>query len=414
MTKSVIKIPIRRLAFVTTILAGCSFCSVSTANEALYQDPNNFLPPVPTSYPDDPACKVKSVQKAPSVFEDPLVSAAIGLSVATQLDANGIYQLYVGGADGRNFKCITCTPVPGGPPVNRNKTAMISFHPSGRWLFVGVEENTHDLMWLPEAWQRGFLNSGIWLNMWITTPTGDRWYQITNFNPSSGNPANGFAGTAFTPDGKKAVWAEFVDGNIFANAFGIWKLYIADFVVDAKGTPSLINKRDITPAGARWVEPATFSPDGRHILLSTDIGLANAQGQDQWSLDVFTGKLKQLTNTPTVWDEHGVYSPDGRKIVWMSSYPYRNDPDSYKVLSLHTEFMLMNTDGSHLQQLTHFNLPGYPESEGRTVAAVAYFTQDGTRLIANVMAHDGSFGGEGWSITFAGPCGNIRGARAAR
>src|SRR5262249_46285575 len=192
----------------------------------------------------------------------------------------------------------------------------------------------------------------------------------------------------FTPDGKTAVWAEIVDGNVFANAFGIWKLYIADFVVDAEGTPSLVNKRDITPAGAKWVEPGNFAPDGRHILLSTDIGLSDAKGQDQWSLDVFSGKLTQLTNTPTVWDEHGVYSPDGRKIVFMSSHPYRNDPDNYKVAHLHTEFMLMNADGSELQQLTHFNLPGYPESQRHTVAASAYFTHDGTRLIANTMAQD--------------------------
>ena len=99
-----------------------------------------------------------------------------------------------------------------------------------------------------------------------TTPTGDRWYQVTDFKKSNG-PSNGFVGTAFTPDGKKAVWAEIIDGNIFANAFGIWKLYLADFQVSADGTPSLTNKRDITPAGAKWVEPANFAPDGTSAAL---------------------------------------------------------------------------------------------------------------------------------------------------
>jgi len=262
---------------------------------------------------------------------------------------------------------------------------------------------------MPKAWQRGWLNSGIWLNMWITTPTGDRWYQITNFNPTFVNPANGYTGPAVTPDGKKAVWAEIVDGNVFANAFGKWKLYMADFVVDPNGSPALVNKRDITPAGAKWVDPGNFAPDGQHVLLSTDIGLTDAEGQDQWSLDIDAGKLTQLTKTPTVWDEHGVYSPDGRKIVFMSSYPYRNDPNSYKTTSLHTEFMLMNADGSELQQLTHFNLPGYPESQGQTVAATAFFTQDGSQLIANTMAQNISFKGASWNIRFVGPCGNIQG-----
>jgi hypothetical protein len=70
-----------------------------------------------------------------------------------------------------------------------------------------------------------------------------------------------------------------VDGNVFANHFGIWKLYMADFSVGADGTPSFINKTDISPVGARWLEPGNFSPDGRHILLSTDIGLSNARAR---------------------------------------------------------------------------------------------------------------------------------------
>src|SRR5215470_7975632 len=99
--------------------------------------------------------------------------------------------------------------------------------------------------------------------------------------------------------------------------------------------------------------------------------MPDAQGQDQWSLDLNTGALQQLTNTPTVWDEHGIYSPSGKKIIFMSSYPYRNDPNSSKTLSLKTEFMLMNADGSNLQQLTHFNVPGYSESQPtKTVAAI--------------------------------------------
>jgi hypothetical protein len=86
-----------------------------------------------------------------------------------------------------------------------------------------------------------------------------------------------------------------IDGNVFANAFGLWRLYIADFHVGPDGAPHLMNKRDIAPAGARWVEPGNFSPDGRHILISTDIGLDDARGQDQWSLDIYSGALRNLT-----------------------------------------------------------------------------------------------------------------------
>jgi Tol biopolymer transport system component len=80
-----------------------------------------------------------------------------------------------------------------------------------------------------------------------------------------------------------------------------------------------VNKRDITPAGAKWVEAGNFSPDGKHLLLSADIGIDDARGQDQWSMDIETGVLQNLTNMPKVWDEHGLYSPSGRKISFMSS-----------------------------------------------------------------------------------------------
>lgn len=163
-------------------------------------------------------------------------------------------------------------------------------------------------------------------------------------------------------------------------------------------------------AGARWVEPGNFSPDGRHILLSADLGLQDAQGQDQITLDISTGQVQNLNNSPGVWDEHGLYSSDGSKISFMSSHPYRSNPKSFQAISLQTEFMLMDADGTHLQQITHFNVPGYPESQwGGTVAAVASFMNDGSELFATVMAPDFSFTKTNWMITFAGSCGTHSG-----
>ncbi len=362
-------------------------------------------PSVPTSYADEPACEVKSVRRASSSYENMFVNPASGLVAATQPDAHAVYQVYVGQAGTSNLRCITCTAQSGAPAVNRNKP-MISWHPSGQWLVVGVEEASHDLSWVSHNWQRGLLQSGIWLNIWVTTPNGDRWFQLTDFKKQNG-PANGFSGVAFTPDGRHGVWAEIVDGNVFANAFGIWKLYIADFTLGLDGHPTLAHKRDITPPGAKWVEPGNFGPDGRHLLISSDIGLADAQGQDQWLLDVVSGQLRNLTNSPTVWDEHGLFSPDGRKISFMSSYPYRNNPHASKAASLQTEIMLMNSDGSHLQQITHFNSSGYPESQpGLTVAAVGEFMGDGSEMFVTVMSRDYKFGKSNWTVEFKGRCGN--------
>ena len=385
-----------------TLLISASLLVLFTCAAGQLAKGADKLPDAPPFYADEPACKVKSVKPYPAAFETRVASPSSNAVLVTQLDSKGVYQVYVASDGNDDFGCITCASRLGAPDLSRNKP-MVSWHPSGLWLVVGVEETTHDLAWMPISVQRGLLQSGMWLNIWITTPTGDRWYQITDFKPASG-PSNGYVGAAFSPDGSKVVWAEIVDGNVFANAFGVWKLYSANFHVGPDGVPSFLDKKDITPAGAQWVEPGNFSADGKQILLSSDIGITNAQGQDQWALTLSTGQLSNLTRTPAIWDEHGLYSPDSRKISFMSSYPYRSNPYNSQVPFLRTEFMLMDADGGHLQQLTHFNVPGYSEFQpSGAVAATAMFLADGSKLFATVMAPN--FTKSNWTITFEGPCG---------
>jgi hypothetical protein len=152
--------------------------------------------PVPTSYPDQPACRVISVEKLTTTFEGIMKSPASDAWVATHYDANGVNQVHTrtGSAD---FTCISCAAGPGAPRVDRNKF-MPNWHPSGQWLSVAVEQDQHGLMWLPQAWQRGFMQTGVWLNMWFTTPTGDRWYQITDYKKPESGPSEGYTGVAFT------------------------------------------------------------------------------------------------------------------------------------------------------------------------------------------------------------------------
>ena len=389
----------RRLFLPSIVIAATA---MSCAGDRATADAVHEHKAAPSAYLDQPACRVRNVVEYPTTFETMARTPAENVVTITKQDSRGIYQVYVQRGGTEDFHCISCSDHSSVPPSSRNKP-MVSVHPSGRWIAVGVEENNHENMWMPASWQRGLLQSGVWLNIWLTTPTGDRWFQMTDFKKSPTNPSDGFVGVSFTPDGKQAVWAEIVDGNIFANHFGRWRLYMADFLLGADGTPAFANKRDITPPGARWVEPGNFAPDNRHILLSSDIGLSDAQGQDQFVLDTKNGQLQNLTQTPEIWDEHGYYSADGRKIGFMSSYPY---PENSRAISLKTEFMLMDADGSHLQQLTHFNVPGYPESQpGKTVAAVATFIGDGSQMFGTVMATDNSFTKTNWLISFSGRCG---------
>ena len=113
--------------------------------------------------PDDSSCTVTSIEKLPTNYENFVVHPASGLMVVSQPDANGIYQIYSGIGEA-NLRCITCTAITGGPRVDRHKM-MLNIHPSGQWITMGIEEDNHDLWWLPVSWQLGLMQSGVWLNV---------------------------------------------------------------------------------------------------------------------------------------------------------------------------------------------------------------------------------------------------------
>ncbi len=151
--------------------------------------------------------------------------------------------------------------------------------------------------------------------MYAMRPDGSKFTKLTDFGGAQQDAA--YTGPAFTPDGRQAVWAQMADNNPIGHLFGRWELRIAD-VREVVGHLMLLNIRNITPAGAMWVEPGTFSPDGRSLLITADIGMADPQGQDQYVLDVVTGAVRNLNNTPRIRDEHGVFSPDGEKVLFIS------------------------------------------------------------------------------------------------
>jgi Tol biopolymer transport system component len=316
--------------------------------------------------------------------------------VVNKQDASGVYQLYVGNA-GADPVCITCVQRPNGPAPNLQKFQP-HWHPSGEWIEL-AGEMPHFAPPLFHSLYLGWMECGLGMNIYMTRPDGSQWYRLTNFVKS--RPPSGFTGVAFTPDGKKGVWAQIVSGDVFKYALGKWRLILADFQ-ETNGVPSLTNLTDITPAGATWIEPGNFAPDNKSLLITADIGLKNPQGMDQFILDIATGSITNLTNSPKVWDEHGVFSPDGKKIFFMSSYPFRAAPRSDWAIFLKTEFMMMDRDGKNLEQLTHFNYPGYPESNRPhrgSVAANGEWSPDGKQISALNLFFPKY---EAWTLSFSG------------
>jgi len=359
-------------AFCLVLFAVCVPASCQPVNQAVPGQSES------RPHPSYPSC------------EPTIARAANGLSVwspkgnqyvINKQDASGIFQLYVGNAGGQAV-CITCTQQPNGPAPNLHKMQP-HWYPSGDWVVLAGEmSDFQPPLFSTPSLVLGWIESGLWVNIYMTRPDGSDWHRISNF--VAAHPPNGFTGVAFTPDGTKAAWAQIVNGNIFQYPFGQWQLILADYQ-ETNGVPAFVNLRNITPAGANWIEPGNFSPDNKSLLVTSDIGLTDPQGMDQFILDTSTGNIVNLTNSPNVWDEHGVFSPDGKKIFFMSSYPFRNQPYSDWAIFLKTEFMTMDNDGSNLQQISHFNFPGYPESDPPlqgSVAANGEWSPNGVTLSA--------------------------------
>lgn len=353
--------------------------------------------------PGSPVCGVQDLRV--SDVQGLMVYSPDGMRfLVNKEDASGTAQVYIGDTCNPALTCITCQQQPGGPKPERFKMQPV-WHPSGRWIFLAVERDDYSPPpWADRKSVEGILQCGIWTNMYAVTPDGSQWYRLTDFKSGQPGIADGYTGPALTPDGRQGVWSQIVDGNIFAYyPFGRWEVTLADFE-ERGGVPQFTNLKNITPAGMNWNEPGNFSPDGL-LLLSGSVE-PDAEGMDQYILNIQTGELKNLNRSPTVWDEHGVFSPDGEKILFMSAYPYSADPNASKTVTIKTEFMLMNKDGSGLEQLTHFREPGYPEySESGGIAAVGAWRPDGRSInLARLFYPDYEY----WDIVFNGFCGRGR------
>ncbi len=359
--------------------------------------------PVAATRPGEGACAVASIRYFGLAGENDW-SPDGNLLVFQRRDDDGIYQLYTARPDGAEEKCISCTEVPGGPTRDRHK-GFPAWHPSGRYIVAQVEMARHiPLKRLTEP------GRGAWNNLWVVTPDGQQWFQLTDY-PSLA--PTGVLGPRFSHDGKRLFWAEKIGSATREAPFGQWQLDIAEFVAEG-GVPRLQNVQSFRPGNGLFYEAHGFTADDRQVLFSADVGLPTPFALDVFAYDLASGELRNLTDSPDQWDEHAASSPSGRKIAFMSSRPYPSfDPARFSVTNLsvlQTEEFLMDPDGSNWQQLTYFNQPGYPEStDEHSVAAVASWSPDGASLaVAQFLvgpSYDSREARRLWIIQFQGRCG---------
>ena len=299
---------------------------------------------------------------------------------------NGFHDVYTMRIDGSGLRCLTCDA----PGLPRRENANPEWHPSGKYIVFQSEEPDHFNM--NDRW---FTYPGIGghANLWAVSIEDGKVYKLTNYKPFMSLTDRGSLGAAhttlhphFSDDGARLVWTMRY-GDV-PKTWGKWKIVMADFIVDGQG-PRLENVRDVyKPGPPGWfVECMGFRP-GRNEILALN---GNIEGQEQYGMDIYefnwkTREIKNLTNTPDLWEEDLVYTQDGRKILFMSNLasgpldpakPWMGQPRT-------REFYLMNAeDGSGVMQVTHFNVPGWAEYQGGKKISMSdcSFSPDGRKLV---------------------------------
>lgn len=296
---------------------------------------------------------------------------------------DGYYDIYSMNPDGSNTYCLTCDI-----DLSHHHVGNPVWHPSGEWIVFQAVNTSLIPLSMDQKIVTQYTNPGAgWLNnLWVMNRDKTKVYQLTDINTEGG-----VLHPYFNYNGTELVWAERVEGDTGSGPSGVWVLKVADFV--AVPEPYLDNIRVFTPGEQQgFRETHGFSPDGTKILFSGNLEKDQPMwGMDIYELDIKTEKVTRLTHTMYEWDEHAVYSTDGTKIVWMSSSGYTMDP-------LKSDFWMMNSDGSHKEQITFFNIPGHPHYMNRAiVCADSSWGPDG-RIIAYIKTESEGVGSTGGLI----------------
>lgn len=318
-----------------------------------------------------------------------------------RIGESGFFEIYSMRPDGSEQRCLTCDQ----PAAPRRHKGNPAYHPSGDWIAFqaerddlgagaaspramgrfggrrraggGAGQRRADFFGTPG---RGFLN-----DLWIMDARGERYWKVESTDARVG----GILHPHFSPSGDKLTWAERIGAGdavseVGRGGWGEWDVRVADFRV-ADGVPRLSHIRKVQPGAARRLfETHGFTPDGRKVLFTAmpERG-SNKLGFDLYLYDLGTQELKNLTDSPNEWDEHGQISPDGTKILWMSSRGY---PLSARAAEVKTDYWVMNLDGSSKKQLTFFNDPKSSQYiQGGVTAGDCSWSPEGTRLAAYLI-----------------------------
>ncbi len=297
---------------------------------------------------------------------------------------DGYYDVYTMLPDGSGRISLT----DGKPGIWQRQNGNPCWHPSGKYLVFQSEHPKH--LAVRDKWPSN-PGVGVYNELWATTPSGDRFWQLTHHEVKmrlfDGKKAVGVLNPHFSHDGSKLIWTERMGKG---GKWGRWRIRMAEFRIDPEQGPTLHSLRSVfTPTEnmGNYVTCTGMTPDGKFLLLAGNLG---GPGQDEFGMDLYLYNLadhtlKDLTKDWKEWTEGSAISPDGKKIIYMSNKGSPMDfRDKHWYWQKRTrEYWIMNLDGSGKRQVTHLNTPGFPDSQHRPfIVADCSWSPDGKRLVS--------------------------------
>jgi Tol biopolymer transport system component len=157
--------------------------------------------------------------------------------------------------------------------------------------------------------------------IWIMDANGDHKKELTAL--PSGAPSHAF-GPAFSPDGEHVVYCDYANGNPGSDPLIGIEVFVMNVNGSDKRklTTTTVSGTTNTGTVIRWSIRPAYSPDGKKIVYAStqsgnsEIWVMNSDGRDQKQLTFNTA-----TNSTQGPDANfPSYSPDGKKIVFLGGW----------------------------------------------------------------------------------------------
>ena len=168
----------------------------------------------------------------------------------------------------------------------------------------------------------------------------------------------------FNEDGTQIIFSERIPtGKVFPllkkitpggeNPWDGWRIHLMDFDLNQPEGQKLSHHRLLFESKSGMFEAHGFL--GKEKIVFSHTAEGKAYMDDIYLANVDGTQMKNLTNSPTSWDEHGNFAPNHKQMAFISSRFNRSlSFPKTKPNELETELFLQHSQG-RVQQLTHFN-----------------------------------------------------------